>query len=505
MSTNRKQRRTEKSLNRRNKNDLPPDFQFFFQEGLKHHQAGRLPEAEKLYRHVLASYPKHADSLNALGVIAYEAGHYATGIELISQAIRIKNNVYFFYNNLGNAYKGSGNIGEAVSNYRLALRMNPEYYAALTNLGLCLVETGNIEEAISLYQKAINLHPDIAETWNNYGLAEQERGRLEDALTYYNHAIALKPDYAEAHFNKAHILLLKGDFENGWQENEWRWKIKGVRPHGMTKPMWDGQNLSERTILLHCEQGLGDSIQFIRYAPLVKAKGGYVAVQCPAPLIDLFRDMEGIDTIIREGDPLPPHDCHAPLLSLPFLFKTDMEAIPNNSPYLHALSDKIRLWRDKLENCKGVKVGLVWRGNPTHKNDRNRSIDPALFSGIFKDCQTEVISLQKDARPDEITAMDVRVMDAGPQLHDFTDTAALVACLDLIVTVDTSVSHLAGALGKPTWTLLPHIPDWRWLLDRTDTPWYQQMKLFRQTEPKNWSIILENLKQNFMEFNKPLQ
>ena len=305
-------------------------------------------------------------------------------------------------------------------------------------------------------------------------------------------ALAINPDYAEAHHYKAYLQLLTGDFDKGWREHEWRWLTGDMKPHGFKGPLWDGKNLAGRTILLHCEQGLGDSIQFIRYARMVKEKGGRVLLSCPSALARLFTGMEGVDEIFPDVRTLPGYDCHAPLLSLPLHFATTPDTIPAAVPYLRAEAAQVHVWRDRLAPLPGLRVGVAWRGNPIHKNDRNRSMAPALFSGFLDLDSIAVVSLQKDGNADEIAALGARgpFLDAGPMLDDLADTAALMTNLDLVVTVDTSVCHLAGALGVPVWTLLPFAPDWRWLLAREhDSPWYPTMRLFRQPAPDDWQSV----------------
>ncbi len=323
-----------------------------------------------------------------------------------------------------------------------------------------------------------------AEAHNNFGLLAQRLGRLDEALARYARAQALKPDYADAHWNEALARLLLGDFETGWNKYEWRWRRKETPPRALAAPLWDGGDLAGRTILLHAEQGQGDAIQFIRFAPLVKARGGTVVFECPKGFLRLFDGVAGVDRLVLAGAPLPPFDCHAPLLSLPGLLDTTLETIPADVPYLKADPGRVAAWRARFAGISKPKVGLVWRGNPAHANDANRSIPAQTMAALARAADVHWVGLQLDPRPEELAAFSPAVIDnLGPELGDWAETAALVEALDLVVTVDTAAAHLAGALGRLVWLLLPFAPDWRWLRHRADSPWYPTMRLLRQPAP----------------------
>jgi tetratricopeptide (TPR) repeat protein len=485
----------------------------------------RADEAIGHYRRALSIQPDFDSAHYNLANLLRLKGEHGAAIEHYRRALAASPDDAEFHNNLGMALFGSGQIESAADAYRRALTLRPGYAEACSNLGAALVEQGRIDEAAAHFQRALALKPDYAdarfnlahaleeqerepeaetqyelalaldpghaEAHNNFGLMSQRLGRLEEALARFERAQALKPDYVEAHWNESLARLVTGDFETGWREYEWRWRRKETPPRRLQVPAWDGGDLNGKTILLHAEQGIGDAIQFIRYAPLVKARGGTVVFESPPGLRSLVDGMAGLDRVIGAGDPLPPFDHHAPLLSLPALLGTTLETIPADTPYLAADPERVAAWRDRLSGLSRSKVGLVWRGNPKHGNDRHRSIPSSTIAALVKSAEVDWVCLQLDARPDELAAFaPTPMIEAGPLLGDWADTAAAVAALDLVITVDTSIAHLAGALGKPVWTLIPFAPDWRWLLKRTDTPWYPSMRLFRQDAPGDWGSAL---------------
>jgi hypothetical protein len=320
-------------------------------------------------------------------------------------------------------------------------------------------------------------------------------GRPEAALQALERAIALAPDYADAHWNRALTLLLAGDFAQGWPAYEWRWRATGMREPDLAAPRWDGGPLDGQTILLHAEQGLGDSIHFVRYAPLVAARGGRVIVQCPAPLARLLATCAGVARVIPRGEPLPPFELQAPLMSLPGLLNTRLDNIPAEVPYLAPPAGAGAAAQAALAALAALgarrTVGVVWAGNPAHENDRNRSCPARCFAALGAP-ERALVSLQKGAGADDIAAIP-GALDLGPRLEDFAATAAAIARLDLVIAVDTATAHLAGALGRPVWLLLPHAPEWRWQLRRDDSPWYPTMRLFRQERPGDWPGVFERV------------
>jgi len=537
-----------------------------FELALQHHRAGRLADAEALYRQILAAQPNHAGALHFLGVIAYDFGRNDLAVDLIRRSIGFDPNNCVAYFNLGEAWRAAGRLEEAIAAYRQALRINPDFPHACNNLGIALGERGQLDEAIAVYRSALQIRPGFAEIHNNMGnaLREQgkfgeavvacrsalelqpdfpeahnnlaaahaglgqideaiaayrralelkpqypeahnnlgaalaEHGRLAEAVAAYRRALELKPLYAEAHYNLGVALLAQGDFLRGWEECEWRWKFKDAAspPRAFTQLPWDGSPLEGRTLLLHAEQGFGDAIQFIRYLPLAAQRGGKIILECPPELQRLFQTMASDLPIVARGGTLPAFDAHCPLLSLPRVFSTDLSNIPGTVPYLRADPAAAATWRERLDgHGSSLKVGLVWASSPSFKHDRKRSLRLASLAPLADVPAVQFYSLQKGAAAAEASAppTGMELIDLAEELKDFADTAALVANLDLVIAVDTSVAHLAGAMGKPVWTLLSFIPDWRWLLDRSDTPWYPTMRLFRQPRLTDWAPVIADL------------
>ncbi len=332
---------------------------------------------------------------------------------------------------------------------------------------------------------------------NFLGLALRNCGKYDESLAAFRQSVALRPDFADAHRNLGTTLLLLGDFSNGWPEYEWRRKMPEVaQPRNIAQPQWNGQTLEGKTILLHLEQGFGDTFQFIRYAPLVAKRGPKVIVECVPELAAVLRGARGIERIISRGDSWPPYDVQSSVMSLPLAFGTTLETIPAQVPYLAAPPDRVAAWRERLGNPDGRRrVGLVWAGRPDQRDDRRRSMRFDQLAPLAEVKSARFFSLQKGPAAGQAAAAPpgMDFVDWTRDLHDFADTAALIANLDLVISVDTSVAHLAGAMGKPVWVLLSSVPAWHWMLNRTDCPWYPTMRLFRQATPGDWTGVVENL------------
>jgi tetratricopeptide (TPR) repeat protein len=474
-----------------------------FSEGLRQHQAGRIAEAERLYRQVLTINSHHADSLHMLGVIAYQAERHDIAIKLIRQAIGINGSVASYHSNLGNALKDSGQLDEAIAAFRTAIKLKPDFANAHYNLGNALKDLGRLDEAIAACNTAIEINPSFAEAYCILGVALQEQGRFDEALAAYTTTLDLKPSFAEAHNNLGMLLLMKGHFEAGWREYEWRWQTKKSLSAKRTfrQPLWQGEDLSGKTILLHGEQGLGDVLQFIRYAPLVTARGGQMIIEAYAPLTRLLQTLAGAPQIVTPGAPLPRFDCHLPLMSLPHVMGTAIGTKPDAIPYLHATNTDKSIWRQKLSRLTKRKVGLVWSGNPRPHDQRanvidsRRSLKLSYLAPVLVTPGIDFISLQigDAAAQIEELAPALRPLNPSADITDFADTAGLIANLDLVISVDTSTAHLAGALGKPVWILSRFDGCWRWLLDREDSPWYPTARLFRQTTPGDWESVVDRV------------
>jgi len=465
-----------------------------------------LAEAEALYRQILVIDPRHADALHLLGLLAHRAGRSDVAVELIRQAIALKPNSAETHSNLGIALKDQGQLDQAIA-------LKPDFTEAYYNLANALKETGQLDDSIAEYRQAIALEPDLPEAHSNLGNALRDKGQLDAAIAACRQAIALKPDLPEAHVNLAFVMLVQGDFLRGWEEYDWLWKVKDAASpqRNFTQPQWDGRPLEGRTLLLHAEQGFGDAIRFIRYLPRVARRGGNIILECQPELHRLFRTMAPDLQVVAKGQTLPAFDLHCPLLSLPRAFSTDLGKIPRTVPYLHANAAEAALWRERIAgpgssispsgsdrpSGPDLKVGLVWAGNPAHTNDRNRSLKLASLAPLAEVPGVRFFSLQKGPATAEAKAVLASFdwIDAAEDLKDFADTAALLANLDLVIAADTAVVHLAGAMGRPVWTLLPFAPDWRWLLGRSDSPWYPTMRLFRQSSIGDWASVIAEVRE----------
>jgi len=465
------------------------------ESGRLHHKAGRLAEAEKIYRQVLVREPDHADALHLLGVVAIETGRPQMAVELIRRATAVCSTNAFYHSNLGNALTDLGQLDQALISYRQAVLLQPESAEVHYNLGVALQRNGQLDEAIAAYRQAVGLKPDLAAAHRNLAVALKGNGQLDEAIASYREALRLKPDDARTHNNLALALLTRGDFQEGWEEHEWRWKCRDFPspPRNFVQPQWDGCALEGRTLLLHAEQGLGDAIQFIRYLPLVEQRGGRIIIECQVELQRLLRSMAGNWQIVVPSQPSPVFDLHCPLLSLPRVFGTNLANIPHPVAYLHADAEDARSWQNRLASDSPLmKVGLAWAGSPAHRNDCNRSMRLAKLAPLGQLPGARLFSLQKGKEAAEAKTLPpgMELVDWTQELKDFADTAALIANLDLVIAVDTAVVHLAGAMGKSVWTLLPFASDWRWLMEREDSPWYPSMRLFRQPSIGDWDSVI---------------
>jgi tetratricopeptide (TPR) repeat protein/ADP-heptose:LPS heptosyltransferase len=468
---------------------------------LEHHRAGGLQQAEQLYWQILQVEPRHVDALHLLGVLAHQTGRNDLAIAYIGKAIAQNANRAPFHSNLGAAYQALGKLSEAEACYRQALQLQPAYAQAHNNLGLALLDQGKLDEAEASFRRAVGLKPDYVEAYNNLGSTLHWLGRLGEAVKHYQHALHLDPRDAEAHKNLAQTWLLLGNFEQGWPEYEWRWKCKDFSLPLFRQPRWDGSPLQGRTILLHAEQGLGDTMHFVRYAALIKQQGGNVLVQCPRQLLPLLGSCHGIYRLAAQGSGLAEsYDVYAPLMSLPGILGTSLASVPAQVPYLFADPQLIDHWRQEMSRLSEFKIGICWDADARFRRlNRQRCIPLSQFAPLGRLAGVRLISLQKGPGLEQLRTLAglFPVTDLGRRLDEesgaFMDTAAIMKSLDLVVTADTSIAHLAGALGVPVWVALPFAPDWRWLLHREDSPWYPTMRLYRQSEPGAWQPIFERM------------
>lgn len=463
--------------------------------GMALYRQGRNAEAIEQYRAAIALEPNHASARNSLGVALYQAKQVDEAIEQYQEAIALQPNYVNAYDNLGIALKQQGNLAEAAENFQKAIALRPTYANAYINLGNTMRDLNRYQEAIAYCQEAVRLAPTNADAHNTYGCVLVDLARFSEAIACYEAAIAHRPDFADAHLNLGIILLQIGDFRRGFQEYHWRWQTKQCPDLRYTQALWDGADLGGKTILLTAEQGFGDTIQFARYAPLVAQRGGRVVIACQKPLLRLLGTIPGVTYCAdRDRDNVEIHT-HAPLLELPYILGTTVDTIPSQVPYVFPPRDTaIQLTAPEPTR---LKIGFVWATNPTNSTASKRSCPLAQFLTLLDIPHITLYSLQKDVTEADAESLPdhPHCQNLAPQLKDFADTAAAIAQLDLVITVDTSVAHLAGALGKPTWTLLPHVADWRWLTQREDNPWYPTMRLFRQNQPGDWAELFSRVRQ----------
>jgi tetratricopeptide (TPR) repeat protein len=420
-------------------------------------EAGRLAEAEESYRRALALQPGHARA----------------------------------HNNLGCVLHMQGKLDAALVEYRRALDLDPGLPQANQNYASIVRDAGALARAADDYRRYTQANPHDAMAFNDLGNTLRELGRYEEALAAYGRALELNPGLAEAHFSRAFVLLLLGDYAAGWKDYEWRWRIPAFNAPArrFEQPIWDGSALPGSTILLHAEQGLGDTLQFVRYAPLVAQRCARVVLECQAELKGLMQRVAGVQRVVAQGEPLPGFAAHAPLMSLPGIFGSTLDNLTWSGPYVHADAARVVVWRDAVapEEAR-LKVGLVWAGRPQQWDDRKRSMSLSMLAPLAAVGGVAFYSLQKGAAATEAAAppAGMRLVDLSARIGDFSDTAALASLLDLVITIDTSVAHLAGAMGLPVWVLTAHAPDWRYHVGREDNPWYPSMRLFRQERDGDW-------------------
>jgi Flp pilus assembly protein TadD len=540
-------------------------------QAVAHHAQGRFSEAESIYRRVLSRDPGHAGALHGLGVLAYQTGHARDAVRLLERALQHRPDSADSLNALGLALRDTGQPQDAAAAHRRAMLLKPLEPAGFTHLGLALrdmgqladaeaacrqaialapdkavshnnlatvlMRAGRFDDAASALHEALRLQPDFLKAMNNLGTTRLWAGRPADAVVEYDRALRLAPQYPEVRWHRAIALLTLGDWQRGWPEYQWRWRCADYRAlrYQFPRPVWDGSPLAGKRILLTHEQGLGDSIQFVRYAPLLAQRGARVLLLCQPELTRLFTGVDGVERVIAAPSPSTgsgvqsaltpggegtatswpppelhgfPFDAYLPLLSLPLRFATTPRSLPAAVPYLFANDAEHEKWRVRLE-AHGRKekpatrrVGLVWAGRPIPDPLRTcglQALAPlAAVPGVrFISLQVGAPAAEADHPP---AGMDID--NFSNELTDFTETAALIANLDLVITIDSAVAHLAGALGRPTWTLLPHVADWRWLQGRDDTPWYPTMRLFRQPHRGDWATVAARVAKELAIFVK---
>lgn len=449
------------------------------------------------YDRAIAIKPDHAEAHSSRGVVLGALGQWDAALASCERAIAIRADYAEAHSNRGLALGELGQWDSALASYDRAIAIKADHAEAYFNRANLLRDISRPQAALADYTQAIAIKPDYAEAYSNRGNLLRDLKQLAAALTNYDQAIAIKPDYAEAHANKSTALLLSGDFDNGWLEYEWRSKradTASAAERGFPQPPWRGEDsISGKTILLHCEQGLGDTLQFCRYATLAAAMGARVILEVQEPLVSLLCGLEGVAQVVAKGSALPDFDRHCPLLSMPRALGTKLDTVPSSKRYLGSDARRVAQWSARLGERTCPRVGLAWSGNPNHAHDHERSVPLSDLTGHLPD-GLQYVSLQREVRERDRRALQLsgNISNFADDL-DFDNTAALVECLDLVVSVDTSLAHLSAAMGKTTWILLPFVPDWRWLLDRDDSPWYPSVKLYRQDKRGDWNGPFERL------------
>jgi tetratricopeptide (TPR) repeat protein len=493
----------------------------------RYRSEGRLLEADALCRRILKAQPNLPEAEHLLGLIAHQGGKLGEAIEHVRRATQLAPFVALFHANLGEMLRVAGRPRFAAESARRALAIEPKMAMALSNLGVALFEMRNYDEAVEAHRQATAVKPDFAEAYSNLGNALHALRRYDDAIAAYHraleikpfyadalanlgttlmhsgnfedgaatlrHAIALSPHHANAHSSLGLILLTRGEFAEGWDEYEWRLRSSERTGPRFPERPWQGESLAGRHLYVQAEQGFGDTLHFARYMPLLAARAAAVTLRVHQQLVTLLREsLPGIAILGDRGDPAP-YDCETALLSVARLFKTRLETIPGDVPYLRVPAETAQRWQKRLAAMAGLKVGLCWAGNPEHSNDTRRSIDLPMLASLFTVPGTSFASLQFGKRAADLKKLKrgkPPIDDLSPDFGDFEETAGAIMALDLVITVDTSVAHLAGALGKPTWVLLPWIADWRWMIEREDNPWYPTMRLFRQRRGQEWAEVI---------------
>ncbi len=474
-------------------------------------------EAESLLQEAFRLRPNDPDIMNKLGSAFWELGRPTEAEPLFSRAHGLRPEDAEILNNLGLARWDLGRPGDAAECYRQALEIHPDSIDARMNLGVVLSDLGQFDEALEWLRGVVRLRPDLADGLQNLGMTLARLGRWDEALEYYDRALSFSPQYAEIHRNRAYARLYLGDFERGWPEHEWRLKCRRHLGFRVDRPCWNGESLPGKIIVLHFEQGYGDTLQFIRFAPLVKERVGLVVVLCQTRLLRIISRVPGVNLAFDGSTESPNCHVHASLMSLPAIFRTTMATVPCRIPYLSNDPILLQRWESSLAEAIGIGetraegtwepsgggrrrkpflIGVAWQGSPTHLNDHWRSFPLAKLAPLANLPGVRLVSLQADHGLDQIPSFPGRlpvIELKSNRPRDFLDTAAIVSQLDLVVTPDTAVAHLAGGLGVPVWNALSTVAEWRWMLDRADSPWYPTMRLFRQTQLGDWDDVFNRM------------
>ncbi|MHB1560458.1 MAG: tetratricopeptide repeat protein [Isosphaeraceae bacterium] len=490
----------------------------YFQQGTALLCRGQYREAENYLRQVLAIWPEHSGALNNLGTAIWQQGRAIEAETYYRRALEVAPDDFGTLANLGNSLWEQARPAEAVDLYRRALELELNSAETQMNLGVALSDLGEFDEAIEWLQSSLRLNPHSPEALDNIGMTLARQGKWDEAMTWYERALAVRPDFPEAHRNRSYVWLTHGDYERGWPEHEWRLGCRNHRILPVPRPQWRGEDLRGRTILLHAEQGYGDVLQFIRFACAVKRRGPRrIIVACPDTLVRLVAQCPGVDAVQDWYAPIPDCDVHATLMSLPAILGTTLKSLPGDYPYLSPDQATVDRWQPIVdrgfestfaespapESAGGriFRIGVAWQGNPRNRIDRWRSFPLGLLAPIADLPGVRLISLQKGRGTEQVAGAGRRfpvavLPEAGAgeeDRRDFLDTAAIMSLVDLVIAPESAVAHLAGSLGVRAWVPLPVVTDWRWLLDRDDSPWYPSMTLFRQDPSGEWEPVFRRM------------
>ncbi len=470
--------------------------------GLALAERGMLAEAAASFRRAALLKPDDADARNYLGNMLYLQRQYQEAILQYREVLRLQPQSAEAHYNLANVFKQLRRADEAIHYYREALRLRPDLPEAHNNLGISLKRQGRLDEAMRCYEQAVRLRPNFPDAFVNIGNVHGERGLHDQAMLCYEQALRLNPHHADTHFNRATLWLTLGDWARGWREYEWRWRTNECAAYTFHQPRWDGSALNGRTLLVATEQGMGDTLQFIRYVPVLRRLGNRVIVQCQPPLRGLLAASLGADSVAAQGEPLPHFDTYIPLLTLPAIFGTTVSNLPAQVPYLKVDGGLVSNWASVLDSLRpkgsdrpSLRIGIAWQGNPDHLGDHQRSFPLQHFAPLAHVPGVDLISLQKGFGTDQIPTVQSQfpVLDLesrlGPDSESLMSIAAIMKNLDLVISCDTAIAHVAAALGVRVWVPLPKAPDWRWMLDREDSPWYPTLRLYRQTIYGQWEHV----------------
>ncbi len=482
------------------------EIQSVLQQATLAYNKGDLAKAGSLANRVYAMEPDNHKALHILAMVANTAGRYPLAITLMEQAIASFPSNPHYHFHLGSLLQGQEKIAQAKKAYQESLRLKPDFYEGYLNLGSIYFAEDDVQEARRCFEMATICNPQHVTAHFNLGILDQERGNHDGALRYLDRALEFGPTSANVHMARAFSLLMLERFREGWLEYEWRWQLENLAPRICPKPRWQGESLEGKSIYIYTEQGFGDAIMMSRYLHVLRSQGAQVHFECKKELYRLFSLSRLSDKLhVRlpdDGEPPPfDYDYHLPIMSLPGFLTQSLADIPREIPYLSGDAERITYWRDRLQVFPGFNVGINWSGNPTATANRNRACTLRDLYPLTDVPGIQFFSLQKDSPAEELRFVDrdKKIVDLSGDLEDFSETAAVLVNLDLLISTDTAVVHLAGALGVPTWTLLHTGAEWRWLAHRNDSPWYPGMRLFRQSTPRDWRSLVARVAQELRE------